>query len=77
MYMVYGQRWKSRWTFTVLCDCGYFFRQIIWFWYGFFQEHLLGKRHENQKMAAFNLGVSEAVKVKKTERPIDFHVSLY
>ena len=40
-----------------------------------FQEGNLGKRHENQKMAAFNLGVSEAVKSKKLARPTEFHVS--
>ena len=35
----------------------------------------MAKRHENQKMAAFNLGVSEAVKTKKTTRATDFHPS--
>jgi len=39
------------------------------------QESLLAKRHENQKMAAFNLGVSEAVKTKKGTRAVDFHPS--
>lgn len=40
-----------------------------------FQENLLAKRHENQKMAAFNVGVAEAVKSKKTARATDFHPS--
>ncbi|XP_064628540.1 coiled-coil domain-containing protein 81-like isoform X2 [Lineus longissimus] len=35
----------------------------------------MARRHENQKMAAFNLGVSEAVKTKKVSRDLDFHPS--
>ena len=34
----------------------------------------MAKRHDLQKMAAFNLGVSEAVHQKKKERDTDFHV---
>ena len=33
------------------------------------------KRHDNQKMAAFNLGVADAVNGKKKTRPLDFHPS--
>lgn len=32
------------------------------------QEKILAKRHENQKMAAYNLGASEAQKNKKNEK---------
>ncbi|OWF50937.1 coiled-coil domain-containing protein 81-like isoform X2 [Mizuhopecten yessoensis] len=39
------------------------------------QETLLAKRHDLQKMAAFNLGVSEAVLSKKKARDLDFHKS--
>lgn len=39
------------------------------------QETLLAKRHDLQKMAAFNLGVSEAVLSKKKARDTDFHKS--
>ena len=35
----------------------------------------MAKRHDLQKMAAFNLGVSEAIHQKKKERDTDFHVS--
>lgn len=37
----------------------------------------MAKRHNLQKMAAFNLGVSEAVHHKKRLRDTDFHVSFY
>ncbi|XP_069127195.1 coiled-coil domain-containing protein 81-like isoform X1 [Argopecten irradians] len=39
------------------------------------QETLLAKRHDLQKMAAFNLGVSEAVLSKKKARDLEFHKS--
>lgn len=39
------------------------------------QEGMLVKRHDLQKMAAFNLGVAEAVTHKKKSRDMDFHVS--
>ncbi|XP_033741100.1 coiled-coil domain-containing protein 81-like isoform X1 [Pecten maximus] len=39
------------------------------------QENLLAKRHDLQKMAAFNLGVSEAVLSKKKARDLEFHKS--
>ncbi|XP_078323683.1 coiled-coil domain-containing protein 81-like isoform X2 [Crassostrea virginica] len=39
------------------------------------QEGLLAKRHDLQKMAAFNLGVAEAVTHKKKTRDLDFHKS--
>ena len=42
----------------------------------FFQEDHLAKRHDLQKMAAFNLGVAEAVQTKKKTRDRDFHVSI-
>lgn len=35
---------------------------------------MLAKRHDLQKMAAFNLGVAEAVTYKKKARDLDFHV---
>lgn len=38
------------------------------------QEGMLAKRHDLQKMAAFNLGVAEAVTHKKKTRDLDFHV---
>lgn len=38
------------------------------------QEGMLAKRHDLQKMAAFNLGVAEAVTHKKKTRELDFHV---
>ena len=41
-----------------------------------FQENHLAKRHDLQKMAAFNLGVAEAVQTKKKTRDRDFHVSI-
>lgn len=34
----------------------------------------MAKRHDLQKMAAFNLGVAEAVTHKKKTRDLDFHV---
>ena len=40
------------------------------------QETVLGQRHENQKTAAFNLGVAEAIKQKKQARDTGFYVSL-
>lgn len=39
------------------------------------QEGMLAKRHDLQKMAAFNLGVAEAVTHKKKTRDLDFHKS--
>ena len=39
------------------------------------QELNHNRRHENQKMAAFNLGVSEAIKSGQAQRPTEFHVS--
>lgn len=39
------------------------------------QEGMLAKRHDLQKMAAFNLGVAEAVTHKKKTRELDFHKS--
>ena len=39
------------------------------------QEMNMNKRFDNQKMAAFNLGVAEAVNTIKNERPTEFHVS--
>ncbi|XP_056013773.1 coiled-coil domain-containing protein 81-like isoform X4 [Ostrea edulis] len=39
------------------------------------QEGMLVKRHDLQKMAAFNLGVAEAVTHKKKSRDMDFHKS--
>ncbi|XP_038076571.1 coiled-coil domain-containing protein 81-like isoform X2 [Patiria miniata] len=39
------------------------------------QAQNLGNRHHSQKIAAFNLGVSEAIKNKKKERPTEFHRS--
>lgn len=39
------------------------------------QENNLAKRHNLQKMAAFNLGVAEAVQNKKKSRDTDFHRS--
>lgn len=39
------------------------------------QEGMLAKRHDLQKMAAFNLGVAEAVTYKKKARDLDFHKS--
>lgn len=39
------------------------------------QEDHLAKRHDLQKMAAFNLGVAEAVQTKKKTRDMDFHRS--
>ena len=39
------------------------------------QETDMQKRYDNQKMAAFNLGVAEAVNTIKNTRPLDFHVS--
>lgn len=39
------------------------------------QENNLAKRHNLQKMAAFNLGVAEAVQNKKKTRETDFHKS--
>ena len=39
------------------------------------QETVLGQRHENQKTAAFNLGVAEAVKQKQLTRDTGFYVS--
>lgn len=36
---------------------------------------ILSRKHENQKTAAFNLGVSEATKMKKHNRPTDFYPS--
>eukprot|EP00795_Rhopilema_esculentum_P017226 gene17226-8778_t len=39
------------------------------------QDAKAANRAEAQKVAAFNLGVSEAVKTKKAERPTDFHRS--
>jgi hypothetical protein len=38
------------------------------------QEGMLAKRHDLQKMAAFNVGVAEAVTHKKKTRDMDFHV---
>lgn len=38
------------------------------------QEGMLAKRNDLQKMAAFNLGVAEAVTHKKKTRDLDFHV---
>lgn len=42
----------------------------------FLQENNLAKRHNLQKMAAFNLGVAEAVQNKKKTRETDFHVCI-
>lgn len=39
------------------------------------QENNLAKRHNLQKMAAFNLGVAEAIQSKKKTRDTDFHRS--
>ncbi len=39
------------------------------------QENQLARRHDSQKIAAFNLGVSEAIKAKGAMRDTDFHVS--
>ncbi|XP_072018887.1 coiled-coil domain-containing protein 81-like [Amphiura filiformis] len=39
------------------------------------QAQNFSNRHHNQKIAAFNLGVSEAIKGKKKERSTDFHRS--
>ena len=39
------------------------------------QENKLAKRHEQQKMAAFNLGVSDAVSLKKRLRDVNFQPS--
>ncbi|XP_022082027.1 coiled-coil domain-containing protein 81-like isoform X2 [Acanthaster planci] len=39
------------------------------------QAQNLANRHHSQKIAAFNLGVSEAIKNKKKERQTDFHRS--
>ncbi|XP_002732454.1 coiled-coil domain-containing protein 81-like [Saccoglossus kowalevskii] len=39
------------------------------------QAQNFGDRHEGQKIAAFNLGVAEAIKAKKRERSVDFHRS--
>ncbi|KAK3098685.1 hypothetical protein FSP39_021970 [Pinctada imbricata] len=39
------------------------------------QERDLSKRHDLQKMAAFNLGVAEAVTTKKKSRDTEFHKS--
>lgn len=41
------------------------------------QEGMLAKRHDLQKMAAFNLGVAEAVTHKKKTRDLDFHVRCF
>ena len=35
---------------------------------------MIGKRHNHQKVAAFNLGVSEAIRTKKNAKDPDFHV---
>ncbi|XP_019623279.1 PREDICTED: coiled-coil domain-containing protein 81-like isoform X2 [Branchiostoma belcheri] len=37
------------------------------------QEQMMANRHHNQKVAAFNLGVSEALKAKKAKREMNFH----
>ncbi|XP_078617670.1 coiled-coil domain-containing protein 81-like isoform X6 [Branchiostoma floridae x Branchiostoma japonicum] len=37
------------------------------------QEQVMANRHHNQKVAAFNLGVSEALKAKKAKRDMNFH----
>ncbi|XP_071800629.1 coiled-coil domain-containing protein 81-like isoform X1 [Asterias amurensis] len=39
------------------------------------QAENFSNRHHSQKIAAFNLGVSEAIKNKKKERPTEFHRS--
>ncbi|XP_061176644.1 coiled-coil domain-containing protein 81-like isoform X3 [Saccostrea echinata] len=39
------------------------------------QEGMLAKRHDLQKMAAFNLGVAEGINHKKKTRDLDFHKS--
>ncbi|XP_071818830.1 coiled-coil domain-containing protein 81-like isoform X3 [Apostichopus japonicus] len=39
------------------------------------QAQNLSNRHHSQKIASFNLGVSEAIKTKKKERPTSFHRS--
>ncbi|XP_033635192.1 coiled-coil domain-containing protein 81-like [Asterias rubens] len=39
------------------------------------QAESFSNRHHSQKIAAFNLGVSEAIKNKKKERPTEFHRS--
>ena len=39
------------------------------------QENMLAKRHESQKMAAFNLGVADAITTKKRSRDTNFHPS--
>ncbi|KAI8520569.1 Coiled-coil domain-containing protein 81 [Branchiostoma belcheri] len=40
------------------------------------QEQMMANRHHNQKVAAFNLGVSEALKAKKAKREMNFHRGL-
>ncbi|XP_066275608.1 coiled-coil domain-containing protein 81-like isoform X1 [Branchiostoma lanceolatum] len=40
------------------------------------QEQVMANRHHNQKVAAFNLGVSEALKAKKAKRDMNFHRGL-
>ncbi|CAH1800322.1 unnamed protein product [Owenia fusiformis] len=37
------------------------------------QETSLAKRHDSQKIAAFNVGVAEAVRAKRNARPTEFH----
>ncbi|XP_062598479.1 coiled-coil domain-containing protein 81-like isoform X1 [Saccostrea cucullata] len=39
------------------------------------QEGMLAKRHDLQKMAAFNLGVAEGINHKRKTRDLDFHKS--
>ena len=40
-----------------------------------FQEEKLAKRHEQQKMDAFNMGVADAISLKHRVRDVNFHPS--